>query len=177
MPNYSDKILVPAKPEAFKEAYELGKFAKQDHKAFFTVLYYLGIRCSEALAIKKEDVKIYPHSVFINVYRLKNSRSTEPLELNREWLGVNHLIKVVNETEPNERVFPYCRKTGYNIIKRGIDAYPQYLRFSMITNFLLWGWSIPEIRGYTGLSVESINYYILSVDLKKRHQELTQRYL
>ena len=192
MPNYKDKILVPVKPEQFNEAYDLGKFAKENHKGFFVLLYYLGLRCSEALAVKKEDFKIYPHTLFVTVKRLKKERKTkkkkkrikkinpkkwiDTIELNREWKGVNDLIHIVNQTEPTERVFPYCRKTGYNIIKRCFDAYPHYLRFSVITNLLMWGWTIPEIKKQMGLSVEAINYYILEVDLKKRQNELTNIY-
>jgi len=74
-----------------------------------------------------------------------------------------------------ERVFPYCDKTGYNIGRRAFK-YPQLFRLSRITNFFLEGWTIAQVRSWTGLSLASLEYYVGIVDTQKMGDSLAQKH-
>jgi hypothetical protein len=55
------------------------------------------------------------------------------------------LKKCIEETAEGKRVFPYCGKTGYNIVRRAFK-YPHLFRLSRITKFFVDGYTIAQVR-------------------------------
>lgn len=84
---------------------------------------------------------------------------------------VNEIVLSLENTEKGQLVFPYCKKTGYNIVDR-VFKYPHYFRLSRITNFFLDGWNIAQVRSWTGLTLAALEYYVGLVDISTMGQSL-----
>lgn len=103
-------------------------------------------------------------------YRDKITTPPIPLPLKAPYMGL--LVKRINETEDGGLVFPWSPRTAYNIIDRAF-AYPHLFRLSRITWFFLphpevgrpRGFSIPEVRTFTGLSLAALDFYIGRADV------------
>lgn len=166
------KILEPLTDEQFTEGMKRGLFLHQKHRGFNVLLYYSAVRKMEALRAVKEQ---FPHSrTSINFsvgVRLKHGKETQALPLPLDAPFMEDLLTAIDDTEPGERVFPYCPKTGYNIVERAFK-YPHLFRLSRITNFFLEGWTIAQVRNWTGLSLKALEYYIGNVDLIKMGKSL-----
>lgn len=150
-------------------------FVKEDHKAFVALLYYSAVRKSEALKATKEQFEIKKKDLVFSVgKRLKNSTETPPLPIPLEAPYVDCIVSAIENTEPGQVVFPYCKKTGYNIVARCF-SYPHFFRLSRITNFFLEGYTIPQVRSWTGLTLKALNYYIGLVDIAKMGKSLYKK--
>jgi len=157
MPHYNKKITRQMDYEEFKDGLT---DLPQDKQAFLSVLFFSGVRVSEALALTANDVSCTPDIIYIQFFRLKGSKQTDPTPIPRtlytSWL--------CNQDGP---LFPWCRKTGYNIVKRAYPSlYPHFYRQNRITK-------ISEKRGdayvysYVGICAQSIDHYRGKVDIKK----------
>ena len=89
---------------------------------------------------------------------------------------VNEIVWALENTEKEQRVFPYCKKTGYNIVDR-VFKYPHYFRLSRITNFFLEGWTIAQVRAWTGLTLAALEYYVGLVDISRMGQSLGKNWV
>jgi hypothetical protein len=103
--------------------------------------------------------------------RLKHSKETPKLKIPLSAPYVPELKKTIEDTTKGKRVFPYCPKTGYNIVRRAFH-YPHYFRLSRITNFFLDGWTIAQVKSWTGLSLTALEYYVGVVDTQKMGDSL-----
>lgn len=100
------------------------------------------------------------------------SITTPPLPLPKNAPFMDELIKRIEATEPEQAIFPFSDKTAYNIIDR-VFFYPHHFRLSRITWFFMphpevnrpRGFSIPEVRSFTGLSLGALDYYIGLADV------------
>jgi hypothetical protein len=79
---------------------------------------------------------------------------------------VNELEDAVLDTKKGQRVFPYGSSTGYRIVRRAFK-YPHYFRLSLITKFFQQGYTITEVRSWTGLSLKALDYYVGLVAIDK----------
>jgi len=99
--------------------------------------------------------------------------TTPPLPLPYDAPFMDLLIERIEETNFGERVFPWSPKTAWNIIDRAFGAYNHFFRLSRITWFFSphpelgrpRGFSIPEVRSWTGLSLAALDYYIGLADM------------
>jgi len=177
MPNYSKsgKILVPLTPEQFFEGIEEGHFCQEKHKAFAALLYHTGLRVSEVLRARKEQFSLQDDKIYFDVgKRLKKGIKTSSLMIPLSKPSAILIWDAIEDTKAKKRVFPYCRKTGYNIIAR-VWKYPHHFRLTKITDLftardkktkrLLF--SIPQIRTWTGLTLNALNFYIGLVDIEE----------
>jgi len=170
MPHYRKhgKILRPITPERFVEVMETGHFTQNDHRGFVTLLYYSAVRKMEALGTKRKQITLDQTSLIYEVgERLKHSARTDPLFIPRDSPFVYEIEDCWEKTREGERIWQFSPKTAYNIMDRAFDGYPHYFRLSRITNFLLQGWTIPDIHSWTGLSVVAINSYLGQVSVQK----------
>lgn len=150
-----------------------GMFKREDHKAYATLVYYSAVRREEARRALREYFQLDKKAMVFSVQkRLKHGIETPPLKLPLNLFGMNHLEKAVLETPPNEKVFDYCPKTCYNIMRRAGFGYTHHCRLSRITQFFLDGWTIPQVRSWTGLSLTALNYYLGIVDIEKMSKTL-----
>jgi len=163
VPNYSrrGKVEQPITPEEWVDLMRKGRFLKRRHRAFCATLYYFAVRSGEALKALGEQFTIGDEELFFDVgIRLKRSKRTPTLSVLMDAPYVAEIADAVEDTDPEARVFPYSRKTGYNITDRVFKTYPHFFRLSRITSMLNDGWTIPEVLSWTGLTLQSLNYYV-----------------
>jgi len=72
------------------------------------------------------------------------------------------------------RVWPYCRKTGYNIVNR-VFFYPHYFRLSRITRFFADGFTIAQVKSWTGLTLKALDYYVGLVSITDMGKSLAKK--
>ena len=163
MPNYTrrGKIEQPIEPDEGVSLMDRGRFVKPRHQAFCATLYYFAVRSGEALKATEEQFTIGEDELFFDVgKRLKHSKRTPTLSILKELPYVYTIVEAVEATDPGARVFPYSRKTGYNITDRVFKTYPHFFRLSRITQMFQDGWTINEVLNWTGLTLNSLNYYV-----------------
>jgi len=134
----------------------------QKQQAFLSVLFFAGVRVSEATALTSNDISCTPDTIFITFFRLKGSKQTDPIPLPRtkylSWL-----------CEQEGKLFDFHRVTGWRIVRRAFPEpalYPHFYRQNRIT----W---ISEKHGdayvysFTGICAQSIDHYRGKVDIGK----------
>ena len=171
MPNYTrrGKIEQPIEPDEWVSLMDRGRFVKPRHKAFCATLYYFSVRTSEALKALGEQFTIGDVELFWDVgKRLKHSRRTPTLGIDRAAPYVDTIAEAVKDTEPRARVFPFTRITAWRITNRVFKTYPHFFRLSRITQMFQEGWTIPEVRSWTGLSLNALNYYVGLATIRKK---------
>lgn len=174
MPHYRKhgKILIPLTDEEFAEGMKNGHFVQRKHKGFLALIHYTGIRLTEALRARKEQFNLSRGEIVFDVgKRLKRGIETPPLNIPLETPYAKEIWEAVEDTKPSERVWPYCDKTGYNIVDR-VFKYPHYHRLSRITWFFEQGYPISKVRSWTGLSLKALNFYVGIVDVKEMGRAL-----
>jgi integrase len=175
-PDYSreGKIEVPYTDAEFEEGMKVGHFVASKHRAFCILLYYSAVRKTEALRADKEQFFITENSIKFDVgIRLKHGTHTNALTLPLAAPFMNELKQAIEETPRGERVFPYSDKTAYNIVRRAFK-YPHLFRLSRITNFFLEGWTIAQVKSWTGLTLSSLEHYVGLVDTIKMGESLAK---
>lgn len=83
----------------------------------YLVAYWHGLRASEVIAIKPDDIR----DGFLSVHRLKGSlHTTQPLMFHVEPLLNEHdaLIELATRTPPNQLLFKMCREHFSRKFKR-----------------------------------------------------------
>ena len=176
MPNYNVKLTNPLTDKEFIQGMKEGKFVKRPHHVgLVAFVHYSAVRITEGLNMRKKQFRVKPGILFCDIgHRLKGSRITPPLEIPMDAPFVESIVDSVRATQKDKRVWPYCRKTGYNVVHR-VFHYPHYHRLSRITWFFMphpeidrpQGFSIPEVQSWTGLSLRALNYYIGLVSISK----------
>jgi integrase len=175
MPWYrtSGKIMTPIEDNDFLISMKNGYFSKRNHKGFIALLYYSAVRKKEALRSKKEQFKILNDRIIFEVgKRLKHGLQTPPLNIPLEAPYANEIKWSIRNAKNESRVWPYSEKTAYNIVRRVFSAYPHFFRLSRITNFFDEGWTIAQVRTWTGLSLKALDFYVGLVDVKRMGESL-----
>ena len=166
MPKYNKKITRLMEYGEFKTAINDLPIARQ---AFLSILFFAGCRVSEALALEAKDINCTDDIIFVQFFRLKGSKQTDPQELPRAdaltWL-----------CEQEGKLFPFSRMTAYRTVKKVFsDLYPHYFRMNRITKTdILFGDA--TVYHVFGISASSIDHYRGKVDVKRvgkaLHEEL-----
>jgi integrase len=173
MPNYKEKLTNPLSDQDFKEGMVKGNFVKMpEHQGLIAFLHYSAVRISEALNMKRKDFRLVHDTLYCDIeLRLKHSHKTEPIPLPLSAAYVDTIVKSFEGLKPEEKVWPYSRITGWRIVKR-VFAYPHYHRLSRITNFFQQGYTIAEVRSWTGLTLKALDYYVGVVAIEKMGKAL-----
>lgn len=176
MPNYKEKLTYPLSDEEFVKGMNQGKFVKRpEHEGFNAFLFYTAARLSEGLAMRRKQFRRTPGTLFVDIgERLKHSKSTPPLEIPLDAPFVSSIVDSYIDVKKEQRVWPYCRKTGYNIVNR-VFNYPHYYRLSRITRFFADGFTIAEVTSWTGLTLKALDYYVGLVSISKMGKSLGQK--
>lgn len=171
-------------------------------EAYFWLLYYTGVRKSEAYERTASDFKIKNQFLVIDFKRKKGSLDVPPLELPLSWCGIDKIVKAVNhalKSPPKEKgifvyenkkrvrkiikdrwVFPHIQSTkAWEIVQEvlGEEYYPHFLRLNRITELC----SNPEanltqIKSFSGIKSTRIieeNY----MGVSKREQQKAIEYM
>ena len=140
-----------------------------DKQALLSVLFFAGCRVSEALALESKDISCTGDTIFIQFFRLKGSKQTDPQELPK----ADSLIWLCDQ---DGKLFSFTRMTAYRTVKKIFsDLYPHYFRMNRITKTdILFGDA--TVYHLFGISASSIDHYRGKVDIKRvgkaLHEEL-----
>ena len=169
------KLTNPLTEEDWVKAMKEGYFTKDTHRGYVALLYYTAVRRLEALRTRKEQIRISGDMLYFSVgKRLKHGIETSPLPIPVDAPYVDEIIYCWEKALPGSRIWPFCGKTAYNIVTRVLPAYPHYFRLSRITNFFLAGWTIAQVRSWTGLTLKALEFYVGLVDIQKMGESLRQ---
>jgi integrase len=169
------KIETPLTDKEFADGMNTGYFVEPRHRAYCVLLFYSAVRKWEGLRVMREQFVIDHVNIQFDVgKRLKGSERTSTLNLPLTAPYMAELKEAIEKTKPHTRVFPYCKKTAYNIVRR-VWKYPHLFRLTRITNFFMDGWKIPDIQSWTGLSLSALNYYIGRVTVIEMGKSLAHR--
>jgi len=157
MPKYNKKITRLMDYKEFKGAIDALPLVKQ---GFLTILFFTGCRISEALALTSNDLHRGRDLVYVQFFRLKGSKQTDPQEIPRvrplEWL-----------CDQEGELFSFCRKTGYNIVRKVFPTlYPHYFRMNRITK-TAERFGDATVYSLLGISASAIDHYRAKVDIKR----------
>jgi len=159
MPRYKKKITRLMDYDEFKASIDALPIARQ---AFLSVLFFSGCRISEALALTPNDIHCTQDTIFIQFFRLKNSKQTDPTPLpNADALTYLCGLK--------DNPFPWCRSTGYRIVNRTFPnegLYPHFFRQNRITK-TSEKHGDSYVYSFVGICAQSIDHYRGKVDIKK----------
>lgn len=162
MPKYNKKITSLMEYQEFKEAIE---DLTIERKAFLSILFFAGCRVSEALALTSNDINCSGETVFIQFFRLKGSKQTDPQELP----FTESLTWLCNQ---EGKLFNFTRRTAHRQVKKIFpELYPHYFRMNRITKTdILFGDA--TVYHVFGISASSIDHYRGKVDVKRVGQAL-----
>ena len=163
-PAYNKKITRLMNYDEFEEGLD---DLPQNKQAFLSILFFAGVRESEALALTSDDISCTADTIYIQFFRLKGSKQTDPTPIPKtqytRWL-----------CEQEGKLFPWCRKTGYNIVHRAFEGlYPHFFRQNRITK-------ISEKHGdafvcsYVGICAQSIDHYRGKVSIRRVGQAMKE---
>jgi len=168
------KIEEPITDTEFAEGMASGHFVEDNHRAFCILLFYTGVRRGEAIRVTKQQFQISDKAIMYNVgERLKHSKETPILKLPLSAPYMDELQKLIEETKSGEPLFRFCPKTAYNIVRR-VFKYPHLFRLTRITTFFQQGYTIAQLRSWTGLSLAALEYYVGVVDTQKMGDSLAK---
>ena len=157
MPKYKKKITRLMEYKEFKEA--IIGFPTRD-QAFLSVLFFAGCRVSEALALEANDISCTDDTIFIQFFRLKGSKQTDPQEVPK----ADALLWLCGQ---EGSLFPFARITAYRIIKRSFpELYPHYFRMNRIVK-TSEQFGDPTVYHIFGITASSIDHYRGKVDIKR----------
>lgn len=180
------KLEYPITEQQFIEGMKQGHFVNMKHQAYCILLYYIGIRRLEGTMLKGKDFSLIPEdkptTMLVTVTRLKHSKHTPPVPIPLDAPYVDVLRKVIEVTKPNKEVFPFCDRTAYNAVRR-VFKYPHWFRLSRITWFFMphpevdrpSGFTIAEVRSWTGLSLKALDYYVGLVAIQKMGEAMNKK--
>jgi len=166
-PRYNKKITSLLDYQDFKEGIQELPISRQ---AFLSILFFAGCRISEALALESKDINCSSDMVYVQFFRLKGSKQTDPIPLPRtaplEWI-----------CEQKGELFAFCRKTGYNTVKKVFPSlYPHYFRMNRIVQ-ISDKFGDATVYSFVGICAQSIDHYRGKVDIKRvgkaLHEEIS----
>lgn len=169
------KIIEPISLKEFEETLQKITNLNLNYKAYIILLYYTAVRTTEAIRVTKENFRITKKAIIFSVgKRLKHGIETPPLNLPLKAPLMEELKEVIENTKPGAKVFPFCRKTGYNIVRHAGFHYNHYFRLNRITNFFLDGWTIAQVHSWTGLTLKALDHYMGLVDIQRMGESLSK---
>lgn len=156
MPKYNKKITRLMDYQEFREGIASLDI---DRQAFLSILFFAGVRVSEALALTSDDVNCTEETIYIEFFRLKGSKQTDPIPLPRtaplEWL-----------CHQEGELFIFTRRTAHRLVKKTFGYYPHYFRMNRITQ-ISEQFGDSYVYSYTGICAQSIDHYRGKVDIKR----------
>jgi len=159
MPKYKKKITRLMDYEEFKASIDSLPIARQ---AFLSILFFAGCRVSEALALDPSDIHCMQDMIYIQFFRLKGSKQTDPQEI-----PLADALAWLCGKEGTDYLFTFSRSTAYRIVKSVFPTlYPHYFRMNRIVKISeMFG--DPTVYNVFGICAQSIDHYRGKVDVKR----------
>jgi len=154
--------------EFLQERMKKGEFKSPlRDKSFLVLLYWTGVRKSEAYERVKGDFEINKTKTDLVIdfhQRKKNGLKVPPLEIPLDLPYVNLIREQLERTRTGERVWFLSSATAWRIVKRALGKkyYPHFLRLNRITRmFDDPTTTIPEAKSWTGIkTAKALDVYI-----------------
>ena len=157
MPAYKKKITSLMGYKEFEKAID---DLRPNQQAFISILFFSGCRISEALALTSNDISCTEDTIYIQFFRLKGSKQTDPTPLPK----ADSLVWLCSQ---DGNLFDFCRTTGYRIVKKIFPSlYPHYFRMNRITK-ISEDFGDAFVYSFVGICAQSIDHYRGKVDIKK----------
>lgn len=138
-------------------------------RSFFTLLYYYCPRVSEAINLKKKQFWTDSNYLVVDIgRRLKGSKTTEPLMVPIDRVGIANLRRYIDMLPRKESIaFDVHRVTAWRWCHK-FNIYPHYFILSRITKFLTapGGKGISAAQNWTGKSIRTLQNYAGQVSIK-----------
>jgi len=175
-------------------------------EAFFWLLYYCGVRKSEAYERVANDFKITDSHLTVDFHRRKKGGAeVPPLELPLNWCGIDKLVKSVRialNSRPRQKavyvykdrkrvrileedrwVFPRIQSTkAWEIVQNvlGEEYYPHFLRLNRLTEIAQDSTaSLTRLKSFSGIkSTTALDSYLGTAkkEQKKAIEYMSQKY-
>ena len=163
MPAYKKKI---TRPLEYSELDSKILPLPEDKQALIRLLFFSGCRVSEALALTSNDISCTENFIYVNFFRLKGSKQTDPQRVPR------HPLEFI--CSQDGRIFPFTRVTAYRWVKKAFaDLYPHYFRLNRFTKSLENFGASTVVNTY-GISLVALQHYIGKVEGKKVGEALLE---
>jgi len=143
--------------DAFKEGIDE---LEQDRQALLSIMFFSGCRVSEALALSSDDISCTADTIYIQFFRLKGSKQTDPTPLPK----TNSLTWICFQ---DGKLFSFCRTTAYRTVKKAFPSlYPHYFRMNRIVD-ISDRFGDATVYSWVGICAQSIDHYRGKVDIGK----------
>lgn len=139
------------------------------------LFFEVGVRLKKVRRVRKDGTVLNDQEYLEALEKAKTWAKTPPLPIPIKAPFVELLVDQIERADWGERVFPWSPRTCYNIVDRAFGAYNHYFRLSRVTWFFSphpelgrpEGYSISEVKNWTGLSLQALNYYIGLANLQR----------
>lgn len=163
MPKYRKKITRLMSYDEFREGIQ---DLPEDRQAYCAVLFFAGVRTSEALALTADDISCTGDTIYVQFARLKGSKQTDPIPLPRT-------PELLYLCRTEGKLFDFCRKTGYNTVDKAFGLYPHYFRRNRIVD-ISDKFGDATVYSWVGICAQSIDHYRGKVDISKVGKRLRE---
>jgi len=169
LPKFVDKSVIELMLDKAKK--DTSKHAKRNY-LILLVLWRTGIRCSEVINIRKQDIQYD-----IIIIRGGKGGKDRSVPIDRELSDI--LSIYCDSMKPGQVVFPLSRKQVYNIVCKynveGYDIHPHTIRHSFAVHCLKNGMNIrvlQRILGHSSLSTTQIYLDLVGEDIKDEYRKV-----
>jgi len=135
------------------------------YKAYIVMLYWIGCRRSEPMAIMKEDIEEKEGCLMIDIPAFKRGMRGGLISLPLNYYGVQWIKEAWERARDKHRVFKFTDRTGYNYVKQLFPKMtPHWFRHNRITQLRkkIDGKtiSLDDVKSFTGIkSDRTIQHY------------------
>jgi integrase len=145
------KDFFPMTEEEFIKKMDTGYFLHSSHRIYVIILYYTGVRKMEALRALRKQFRITEDKIYFDVgTRLKKGLHTAPLPMLKNKKYIDELEAYLKTKDTDEKLFNFSPSTAFRIVDRAFDKYPHYFRLTKITLLFRKGFTIDQVRSWTG---------------------------
>ena len=140
LPKYWDKKYINQKIQEVKN---------HQHKMLLIFLWYSGVRITEAVSLKKQDIDFENYTMTLRW--LKSRKYLHRISpLHPELRNTLEMYTATIKAE--DRVFPMTRQRAWQLTKKYLDGHPHQLRHSFAVNWLRCGGDIVILHRILGHS-------------------------
>lgn len=148
----SKEVLQKSLPKYWDRDYvndRLERIENHEHKMLFRFLWYSGVRITEAISLKKENIDFRDYMMTI---RWQKSRKWENrvIPMHPELREVLQLYCA--KLNLADKVFPISRQQAWSLCKKYFGGHPHQLRHSFAVNWLRNGGDVVILSRYLGHS-------------------------
>jgi len=146
-------------------------------RAFISFLYLTGARISEVLATIKDDIDITDDFIVIELItlkrrRMKNVKRIIGIPLNKEKDMINCFLRWLKFPSSSNKIFPFSRMTGWNIVNKWLGVYPHILRHTRLTHLVskhnFTNMDLMEWTGWRNINMTTIYIHLRWQDLAEK---------